>query len=585
MAEFVEGTLPHTIWKERYALPGETKWEQTAQRIARFAAQAERNDEDQVKWYNQFLDLIYNLSFLPGGRIMANAGRARSFPTNCFVLPVADSRESIGDLIRNVLVISGTGGGIGISFRNLRFKGAPIRGAGGESSGPVSFMKAVNAIAEVIKIGGGRRAALMLSLPIDHPDIEEFLHVKLDLDELTNANISVEINNKFLEAVKNNDDWDLVWAGRVVKTVKAIDLWNKIVSNSLQSGEPGILNLDLARKMSNSDHVGLPILTTNPCGEQFLPAFSSCNLASINVCRFISGNRIDEEAFRAAIAVGVRFLDNIIDVSEFPLAENRDAQQKERRLGLGLTSVHSAMLQMGIKYSSNEGLAFVEWLYKTLKEASYEASVDLAIERGAFPMYKPSYLDSPFIKSLPLKIKRRIREHGIRNVCLNTQAPIGTGSMLLQKSSGIEPIFAPIFKRTFFSEESATGRKTEYVVDAEVMQAMNEGRSLDHFEGAYDISPEQHLAIQEVAQLHLDSSISKTINLPKSFSHEELSEKLLKYAPILKGFTIYREGSRKFEPLTPVELNEANLKKATKNEKASAEAQQQQDCPNGVCSL
>jgi len=252
------------IFRERYAHYGETKWKDACDRIAKSAALAESKDNYE-KWYDEFYyHLSDNYKFLPGGRIICNSGRIKPYLMNCNVIGLDDSRESIGQMLKDILIISGTGGGVGCSFSNLRPEGAEIITNGGYSSGPISFMKCANAVAGVIKIGGGRRAALMLSLSVYHPDIEKFLHVKLDLNELQNANISIEIDNKFIEAVKKNKNWDLIWAGKVWKTIKAKDLWNKIIENAWKSGEPGILNMGLIKDYSNSEYFA-PISTTNPC--------------------------------------------------------------------------------------------------------------------------------------------------------------------------------------------------------------------------------------------------------------------------------------------------------------------------------
>ena len=574
--------LSKVIHEERYAHDGET-WADTCKRVADYVSMAENGDK--AEWAETFRVMMEEQTFIPGGRILANAGRVGGQLLNCFVLPVDDNRESIGDLIKEVLVVSGTGGGIGISFKNLRYRGAKIVRAGGTSSGSVSFMNVVDAVAATIKTGGGRRAALMLSLPVDHPDIEEFLKHKLDLNNLTNANVSVEINNDFIDAVKRDRDWDLVWAGQVVKTVKARKLWNKVCKNAVKCGEPGILNLELMEEKSNSYYYA-KILATNPCGEQPLPAYSACCLGSVNINNFVKNGRIEEAPFKRAIVAAIRFLDDVLTVNTYPLDAIKSTVTAERRIGLGLMGIHSAMLQMGIKYSSREGLEFVEWVYKTLRDESYKASCALAAEKGAFGLFEvEAFLDSGFVKGLPIGVKRKIRESGMRNVTVNTAAPTGTTAMLCGVSSGIEPIFAPVYKRTFFSDKGDEGgRKSEIVVDVEVQKALEGGKSfaeLEHFEGAYDVPVEQHFRVQETVQRCLDSATSKTINVPKGFDYEELERLMLKYAKTLKGTTVYMAGSREHEPLQPVEFTEANLKKAIRK----AEREAREDCADGSCEV
>ena len=243
--------LAKTIHQERYAHPGELTWKQTADRVATYVAKAE-DDSNFERVRNESLELIENMALLPGGRILFNAGRPDGHLLNCFCIGVNDSRESIGQMLKECLIISGTGGGVGISFRNLRYKNAPIKTVGGASSGAVSFMEVVDAVAATIKTGGGRRAALMLSLPVWHPDVLDFLHHKLDLEKLTNANISIEVDDDFIDAVRKNKKWDLTWAGQVIKTVKAREIWDVFTQNALKSGEPGMLNFGLAEHMSNS---------------------------------------------------------------------------------------------------------------------------------------------------------------------------------------------------------------------------------------------------------------------------------------------------------------------------------------------
>jgi len=578
--------LSKTIWQERYAHDNET-WGGTCKRVADYVAMAENGDK--AVWADRFRTMMEEQDFIPGGRILANCGRVGGQLLNCFVIPVEDNRESIGDLVKETLIISGTGGGIGISFKNLRYRGAKIVRAGGSSSGSVSFMDVVDSVASTIKTGGGRRAALMLSLPVDHPDIEEFLKHKLDLNNLNNANVSVEINNDFIDAVKRDKNWDLVWAGQVVRTVKARKLWNKICKNAVTCGEPGILNLELMEEMSNSYYYA-KILTTNPCGEQPLPAYSACCLGSVNINNFVKNGRIKESPFKQAVATAVRFLDNVLTVNTYPLDAIKSTVTAERRIGLGLMGIHSAMLQMGIKYSSREGLEFIEWVYKTLRDESYKASAELAAEKGAFGLFDvEAYLESGFVKGLPIGVKRKIREKGMRNVTVNTAAPTGTTSMLCGVSSGIEPIFAPVYKRTFFSDKAESGRKSEIVVDVEVQKALEDGKSFEElaefFEGAYDVPVEQHFRVQETVQRCLDSATSKTINVPKGFDYTELERLMLKYAKNLKGTTIYMAGSREFEPLQPMTFNRANLKEALKNTRREQDKEAREDCAGGTCDV
>lgn len=569
-------SLAEIIHKERYAYHGEATWSDTALRDAGAIAKAEPEDQYGF-WVETFHKTLENFDFIPGGRIITNAGKPKQYMMNCNLIDVEDSRESIGEMLKEILVISGTGGGVGLSFSKIRPKGAPITTSGGYSSGAVSFMECADVVAGTIKTGGGRRAALMMSLSVYHPDILDFLHVKLDLGKLTNANISVEIDNKFIEAVKQDASWDLVWAGKVCKTVKAKDIWNILIDNAWKSGEPGILNMEHIREMSNTEYFA-PVTSTNPCGEQPLEPYGSCCLGSINLSNFAREKNLDIQGFKKAIEVGVRFLDDVITVNDFPLEKIKSNSTANRRIGLGLTGLHYAMLKLGIRYGSDEGLAFVEKAYEILRNHSYWTSAQLAAEKGSFAKFdKEKYLNMPFVKSLPAKIRNEIREKGIRNVCLNTQAPTGTTSLLANVSSGIEPIFAPVYERKYFSGDE---RKSEIIADELFSTWAEEGKDISHFEGSHDITPEWHIKVQEAAQRYIDSAISKTINLPNDYKAKELSALLLKYMPNLKGVTLYRDGTRGDSPLTPLDIT-----KYDKREEQANDIGKMADCVTGSCEI
>lgn len=569
--------IKEDVYKQRYATHGEETWEaDSSLRIAKMAAQAEHPDK-QDYWTKEFHASLASYDFVPGGRIIVNAGKPKPYMMNCNVISVEDSRESIGQMLKDILVISGTGGGVGVSFSRLRPKGAAIMTNGGESSGPISFMHCADSVADTIKTGGGRRAALMISLSVYHPDILDFLHEKLDLAKLENANCSVEIDDKFIEAVKSDADWDLIWAGKVYKTIKAREIWDILVKNALLSGEPGILNIGHIREMANSSYF-TQIETTNPCGELPLPAYSACCLGSINVANFAREKYLDVKGLKKAIETSVRFLDNIIHVNEYPLERIKSNATADRRIGLGVMGLHYAMLKLGIKYSSDEGVAFVEKVYEILRNHSYWTSAQIAAEKGSFAKFdKDKFLSTPFVKSLPSKVRNEIREKGMRNVCLNTQAPTGTTSIIAGVSSGIEPIFAPLYERKYQSEGKT---KTEVIADELFEKFMEEGRDVSHFESSHDISPEAHMRIQEAAQRYIDSAISKTINLPKDFKQEDLSELMLKYIPSMKGITIYREGSKGDQPLTPVDFSKYEKRSENADDVGKAA-----DCSTGTCEI
>lgn len=566
--------LSKIILDERYLQQGEKIWEDICKRMSSTVAKQEQKYDF---WENLFYTELEKMNFIPGGRIISNIGKQKSHCMNCNTVDVEDNRESIGEMLKDILIVSGTGGGVGVSFSKVRYKGAPIKTVGGESSGSISFMKCADQVAGTIKTGGGRRAALMISLSVYHPDIMEFLHEKLDLKTLSNANISVEIDNKFIQAVRDDSDWNLLWAGKVIKTLKAKDIWNKIITNAHACGEPGILNLGHAREMSNSEYFA-SVVTTNPCGEIFMPPYGSCCLGSINISNFCNDGKFDKKGFEQAISVGVRFLDDIITINDFPLEKIKQTSTSDRRIGLGLMGLHYAMLKMGIKYSSSQGIEFTEKIYEILRNHSYWTSTELAKEKGSFEKFDPEkFIRSSFVKRLPTKIREKIRLDGIRNVALNTNAPTGTTSILAGVSSGIEPIFSPVYERRYNSGEEI---KTEIIADSLFEKYKEENRDISHFEGAHDISPEWHIQIQEAAQYFLDNSVSKTINLPEDYPIDKLSELVLKYIPRLKGITFYREGSRGESPLKPVKAKEF------KNRVKEAEdVALDVICPTGTCNL
>lgn len=569
--------LSDFITKDRYTHVGESSWSDSSKRISSFNAQAEI-PEKQEYYQQKFYTIINAKDFVPGGRVIANSGRPRGNLLNCFVIPLEDSRESIGQMLKEYLIISGTGGGVGISFSKLRPKGSNIITNGGNSSGPISFMDCVNQVAGTIKTGGQRRAATMISLSAYHPDVEDFIHHKIDLANLTNANVSVEADHKFFTAIRENKPWDLIWNGKIVKTIDAKKLWDKIVENANKSGEPGILNMGLARKMSNSYYFD-DLITTNPCGEIFLPAYGCCCLGSINLSNFIENKEFQWERFKEVIDLGVRFLDNVLTVNTYPLEEIRNQSMKERRIGLGLMGLHHAMLKLGIRYSSEKGIEFTEKVYELLRNRSYIASATIAAEKGSFPAFNvEKYLNSGFVKTLPTKIRNLIRQNGMRNVCVNTQAPTGTTSIIAEVSSGIEPIFSPMYIRRYNTND---GIQQQTLIDPLLDSFLKNGESVKHFEGAYDIKPEQHFKTQESAQRYIDQAVSKTINLPEDFTPEKLNKIWLSYIDDVKGATLYRSGSRGQEPLTPVELDIDLAKKLAKGDKTEAT----EACKSGVCEL
>lgn len=539
------------IFSSRHAAYPDEPWVDACKRVAWHVADAEQGPE-RVKHFQEFLSALTENRLMPGGRIWYGSGRARGQLLNCFVIPTSDSREGWGKTLYDSIVISGTGGGVGLNCSPVRPRGQDIKGTGGKATGAVSLMEAVDAVGNVIKAGGGRRTALMLCLNIGHGDIAEFLDKKLDLGKLNNANVSVVMDQdpeRFFDLVRKGADFPLTFQGKQVGSIPARDLWMRIVQNALKSGEPGILNGYLANKMSNISYIE-PLTSTNPCGEIWMSPYDCCCLGHVVLPRFVRDGKFDWDGFRATIRTGVRFLDDVLSVNSYPLPEVEAKTSQLRRIGLGVLGLHHMLIELGYSYNSVEGLEFVDKLFKFLKNESYEASIDLAIEKGSFPGFKAEeFLKGQFIKGLKPSIRARIGKHGIRNCALNTIAPTGTISIVCDTSSGIESIFAMAYERRFRKGEDIA---MEIVADPLFKRYVSEGRSTKNFQNSYDLSIRDHLEMQRVCQKHIDNAVSKTINLPPGTSIEELSELLMEYVPDLKGVTVYPVGSRENQPLTPL---------------------------------
>ena len=539
------------IFHSRHAAYDGEPWADACKRVAWHVANAEQG-QDRVKHFEEFRAALLENRLMPGGRIWYGSGKARGQLLNCFVIPTGDSREAWGKTLSDTVVIAGTGGGIGANYSPIRPRGTAIAGTGGKATGAVSLMVGVDAVGEIIGMGGGRRIALMQCLSLSHPDIVEFLDKKLDLKELNNANVSVVFDfdpEWFFGLVKEGKDLPLTFNGKHVGSIPAAELWGRIVKNALKGGEPGILNGWLANRMSNIGYIE-PLTSTNPCGEIWMSPYDCCCLGHVVLTRVVRDGEFDWDGFKATIRTGVRFLDDVLSVNSYPLPEIEAKCAQLRRIGLGVLGLHHMLIELGMKYNSARGLEFVDKLFKFLKNESYEASIDLAIEKGPFPGYKlPEYLRSAFLKTLKPSIRERIREHGIRNCALNTIAPTGTISMICEVSSGIEPIFAMAYERRYRKGEEIA---MEIVADPLFRKYVAEGRSTKNFQNSYDLSVRDHLEMQRTCQKHVDNAVSKTINLPPGTSEEELSDLYMEFLPELKGVTVYPVGSREDQPLTPL---------------------------------
>jgi len=584
--------LPETIFKERYAISPEESWDSASRRLSYHVAQVEG---DRKEWEDRFYDEIVSNRFMPGGRIWYGAGRPRAQLLNCFVVPTADSREGWGKTIHDVIVVSGMGGGVGINLSPIRPRGSAIHGTGGVATGSVSLMEMINAVGDVLVAGGGRRLALMLDLNITHPDMLEFLDKKLDKGELNNANVSLILDKnlsaeKLVKAVKEGSSFDLQWQGQKGGQVNAKEIWNRLVENAWNSGEPGILNGSLANEQNNIWY-HKSLVSTNPCGEIWLEEYGCCDLGALVLPRFVNGfGQFDWEEFAKSIKTAVRFLDNVLSVNEYPLPEIRDNCQNVRRIGLGIMGLHSLLIELGYRYSSTQAKLFVDELMDFLKRTAYLASIELAQEKGQFPVLdRESFNNSGFMKTMPEYIRNLVNENGIRNCAILTIAPTGTTGMVSNVSTGIEPLFSAAYWRRFYRPTADGSRSLDkqLVVDPLWEQLEKRGKDVSVLEGAYDITPEAHFEMQKICQSHIDNATSKTINLPQNFSVDSLSDLWLEYLPYLKGTTLYRAGSRGEEPLEAIPLAEARkmLHDNVVHEDATIAELNSMDCVGDNCAV
>jgi len=562
-----------TIYKSRYALYEDETWQELSERVGKGGAGIE---PDFNKWSEDFSSDIYNMLFLPGGRILRNVGRPRGTLFNCYVEPLEDSMRQIGQFQMNCGILWSEGGGVGCNASFLRPENAPIIQKGGESSGPISFLKWANAGANCIRTGGARRAAALAMMNVSHPDIINFINAKLEDGELNCFNISVAVTEDFLQAVEANDNWDLKWRNKVWKTVKARDIWDLILKNMVKCAEPGLINWDNLR--SNNSYYFDPIISTNPCGEVPLGAHGVCCLGSLVLPNFITGTRnTNWQLMEKTVHNSVRFLDNIIQVNKYVIEDIKQKAFDGRRIGLGVMGLAEYLFAKGVRYGSKESIRVITRLMENLRNYAYEASCKLAEEKEPFPKFDvKEYSKAHFFKTLPASLRMDIKKHGMRNVSVMAVAPTGTISLLPEVSSSIEPLFCKAYLR---DDEIS---KRAYIHPTYKTILENDEETPDWYVDSFDLKPEDHFETQVAVQKYLDGAVSKTINCPKGFKEEQLSDLLLEYIRDLKGVTLYVDGSREGQPLNPLNRDEA-LKYL--NERKVVINQEAQDCSTGSCDL
>lgn len=569
--------VSHLIWQSKYRYQFEDgqyeesiqqSWQRVAARLARVESHR------PTEWQAAFYSILEDFRFLPGGRILAGSGISEQVTLfNCFVMGrIEDSIDGIFDALKESALTMQQGGGVGCDFSDLRPQGTRAKRVGSIASGPISFMRIWDSMCATLLSTGTRRGAMMATLRCDHPDIEQFIAAKHDQHELRHFNLSVLVTDAFMQAIEEDDDWPLIfplehlaegegrivqrqWNSlketvpcRVLKVVKARELWDKLTRASYEYAEPGVLFIDRINQLNNlnwCEHIS----ATNPCGEIPLPAYGACNLGSINLTRFVSEPfsalpKLDFDGIRQTTAIATRLMDNVIDASRFPLPAQAHQAQNTRRLGMGLTGLADSLIMLGIPYNSDAARQLAASIMQTICHTAYRTSIQLAQEKGRFPALNTKhYLATPFISSLPADIRQGIADSGIRNSHLTAIAPTGTISLLANNiSSGLEPVFDWQYRRRILTEN---GTYETHTVKDYACQLWQDAYGKDSLPGQFVearmLSPEQHLLMQAAIQPYIDNAISKTINIPEEYDFDAYKAVYRQaYDMGLKGCTTFR---------------------------------------------
>ena len=549
-----DAPIAEEIWTAKYRFApasgeGDDSFDATARRVA-VAVSAAETPAVQAEWQARFEEALTDFRFIPAGRILAGAGTERAVTLfNCFVMgTIPDSLDGIFDHLRQAAMTMQQGGGVGMDFSTIRPAGAPVKGVGADASGPLTFMDCWDAMCRTVHSAGQRRGAMMGCLRIDHPDIEAFIDAKRDPARFRNFNLSVLVTDAFMAALESGAEWPLSFDGQVCRTVRASELWERLMRATYDCAEPGVIFVDRVNRANNLGYCET-ISASNPCGEQMLPPYGACLLGSINLARLVDrpfqdGAALDEDALAELTRTAIRLLDNVIDISRYPLPEQEEEARAKRRIGLGVTGLADALLFCGTAYGSGPAVDLTRRWLDVIRREAYRASALLAGEKGPFPLYDPAMLDRPNLLALDEETRALVAEHGLRNGCLTSIAPTGTTSLLAGNvSSGIEPVFAYSYNRKIREGDGST---REEPVEDYAMQVWRrlKGEAAppeELFVSAQTLSPADHLAMQAAAQAFVDSSISKTVNCPEDIGFEAFADIYVEgYRLGCKGLTTYR---------------------------------------------
>jgi ribonucleoside-diphosphate reductase alpha chain len=561
--------IAESIWDMKYRFkdadgtPIDATVEDSWRRIARALAQTEA---EPAKWEDAFYAALEDFKFLPAGRITAGAGTGRSVTLfNCFVMgTIPDTMPGIFDALKEAALTMQQGGGIGYDFSTIRPRGAEVKGVAADASGPLSFMDVWDAMCRTIMSAGSRRGAMMATMRCDHPDIEAFIEAKKDPARLRMFNLSVLVTDAFMAAVKADGPWELQFDGKVYHTLNARDLWNRIMRSTYDFAEPGVIFIDRINAANNLGYAET-IAATNPCGEQPLPPYGACLLGSINLPTLVTGAftakaQIDLAALDRLVRTAVRMMDNVVDASRFPLPQQAAEAAAKRRIGLGVTGLADALLMLGARYGSDQAVALTDQWMHAIARSAYLASVNLAQEKGAFPLFEAEgFLASGNMQQMDADVRAAIARHGIRNALLTSVAPTGTISLYAGNvSSGIEPVFAYAYTRKVLQKDGS--RTEEEVVDYAVRlwrETHGDAPLPEHFVNAQTLPPLDHVRMQAAAQKWVDSSISKTINCPADISFDDFKEVYMAaWDQGCKGCTTYRPNDVTGSVLTVAEASD-----------------------------